>query len=177
MPESLTSRGAPPVPSCAALRTSILAARDERQARLDALFPAAFPATLMLSLNLPGELKGGERASRLYGWGEKLLIAALPVLPLLCGSDALGPYGIFHIALDAVDTKRMAMELESGHPAGRLLDLDVFDDAGRQVDRSSLGLAPRPCLLCPEPALACIRTQRHSSLALQAEAERVIDAL
>ena len=166
-----------PTAPLSALRAALLTARDQRQARLDALFPTPFPATLMLSLNLPGDRKSGERASRLFDWGEKALLAALPVVLVAHGTDALGPFGLYRSTLNARQVKRLGIRLESGHPAGRLLDLDIFNHAGQSVDRSGLGLRPRSCLLCPEPALACIRAQRHSSEALQAVAEAVIDAL
>ena len=37
----------------------------------------------------------------------------------------------------------------------------MYDPAGRQLDRAALGLAPRACLLCPAPAVECIRLGRH----------------
>jgi holo-ACP synthase len=163
--------------SYAALRTSLLAARDARQALLDALFPAAHPALLMLSLNLPGDEKGGARAERLFAWGERALCAALPVLLLQRGRDVLGPFALFRSELAAWELKPLAIALESGHPAGRLLDLDVYDACGRPLDRRGLGLAPRRCLLCPEPAVACIHAQRHGYQELMARAGEIIDDL
>jgi holo-ACP synthase len=164
--------------SCAALRNSLLAARDRRQALLDGLFPLPLPAALMLSLNLPGERKTGERAERLFAWGERALVAALPTLQLLeRDRDALGPFALFLAPLAAEAAKRLAIAVEQGEPAGRLLDIDVFDAAGRPVDRASLGLPPRSCLICPEPALACIRAGRHTSSSLQQQVQSVIDAL
>ena len=163
--------------SYAALRTSLLAARDARQALLDALFPAAHPALLMLSLNLPGDEKGGGPAELLFAWGEAALRAALPVLLLQHGRDALGPFALFRSESSARQLKPLAIALESGHPAGRLLDIDVYDACGRPVDRASLGLAPRPCLVCPEAAVACIHARRHSYHELQARVQQIIEAL
>ena len=177
MRKDFTIAACPAAPQHASLRASLLAAREERQARLDELFPAPYPATVMLSLNLPGDAKGGERAGRLFAWGEQALAAALEVHPLFRGWDALGPFGLYRCGFDAVLVKRSCIRVESSHPAGRLLDLDIFDHAGRPVDRSGLGIAPRSCLLCPEPALACIRAERHASAELQARAHQVIDAL
>ena len=163
--------------SYAALRISLLAARDQRQALLDRLFPAPFPTVLMLSLNLPGEQKTGERAERLFAWGERELGSALPVVLARRGCDALGPYALYRLPLDPAEAKRLAMGVESGHPAGRLLDLDIYDATGRALDRAALGFPPRACLLCGEAALACIRAGRHTSQALKDQTDRVIDAL
>jgi holo-ACP synthase len=163
--------------SYAALKISLLAARDQRQALLERLFPADFPTILMLSLNLPGDAKTGERAEQLFVWGEQALDGALSVRRILQGSDALGPFALYHSPLPARETKLIAMEVESGHPAGRLLDLDIYDASGLQLGRAGLGFPPRNCLLCADTALACIRGGRHSSKALKAQAHMVIDAL
>ena len=160
-----------------ALRNSLLKARDQRQALLNSMFSDSFPATVMLSLNLPGEEKTGERAERLFRWGEQSLIEALPILEAYRKSDELGPFALYRTEMDAREAKLLAISLESGHPAGRLLDLDIYDAAGQPVDRAALKLPPRPCLLCPEAALSCIREKRHTSDALKERAQMVIDAL
>lgn len=160
-----------------ALRNSLLEARDRRQALLDGLFPCGAPATLMLSLNLPGAQKTGARAERLFAWGEAALLAALPVVRLLYDSDRLGPFAIFRCEIEVLQAKRIAVALESGEPAGRLLDLDVYQNRGQAVHRTEIGALPRDCLLCPQPALACIRAKSHTSEALKAQAHMVIDAL
>jgi holo-ACP synthase len=163
--------------SYTALRNSLLAARDRRQGLLDNLFPSSYPTTLMLSLNLPGEHKTGERAERLFAWGEQGMTGALAAVVTGRGSDALGPFALYCSSLGPREAKRLAVALESGHPSGRLLDLDVFNAQGHPVDRASLGLPPRTCLLCPEAALACIRAGRHSGAELHAQVQRLIDAL
>ncbi|QWV93122.1 citrate lyase holo-[acyl-carrier protein] synthase [Geomonas oryzisoli] len=160
-----------------ALRNSLLAARDRRQELLDGLFPTPFPATVMLSLNLPGPEKSGARAERLFAWGEEALLAALKVTPALRGSDALGPFAIYHTRLPATQVKRLGIALETRHPAGRLLDLDIYDHSGKQVGRAELDIAPRSCLICCEPALACIHAKRHSTEELVLKTRAVIDAL
>jgi holo-ACP synthase len=162
-----------------ALRNSLLAARDRRQALLEGWFPTPAPAqaTVMLSLNLPGDEKTGERAERLFKWGEGVLLEALPILEAFRRSDQLGPFALYRTRVAAREAKLLAIALESGHPAGRLLDLDIYDLLGQPLSRAALQLAPRGCLICAEPALACIRAQRHTSEALMARAHMVIDAL
>ena len=161
----------------AALRDSLLKARESRQALLDDLFPTPFPATVMLSLNLPGPAKTGARAERLFEYGEKALLEALRVHSSVRGCDELGPFALYRSGLHATQLKRLAINLESTHPAGRLLDIDIFDHLGRQLGRDELHIPPRSCLLCGEPALACIHAKRHSSIELMRRAHAVIDAL
>ena len=160
-----------------ALRNSLLEARDRRQALLNSMFAESFPATVMLSLNLPGDEKTGERAERLFRWGEQSLIEALPILEVYRKSDQLGPFALYRSNMDPREAKLLTIALESGHPAGRLLDLDIYDAAGQPVDRAALKLPPRTCLLCQEAALSCIREQRHTSDALKERVKMVIDAL
>jgi holo-ACP synthase len=163
--------------SYTALRNNLLAARDRRQGLLGSLFPSRYPALLMLSLNLPGEHKAGERAERLFAWGERALTGAAALVVTGRGSDALGPFALYCSPLKPREVKLLAIAVESGHPAGRLLDLDVFDALGRPVDRASLGFPPRTCLLCAEAAVACIRAGRHTDRELQAQVQRLLDAL
>jgi holo-ACP synthase len=163
--------------SCAALRSELLAARDRRQELLDGLFPSESASILMLSLNLPGPCKTGPYADRLFYWGEQALLAALPVIVVQRRNDALGPFALYQAQQPPGSVKRVSMDLENRGAAGRLLDLDIYDHSGQVVDRASLGFPPRTCLLCPDAAVACIRAQRHTSAALQAQAFKVIDAL
>lgn len=162
---------------CDALRNSLLQARDGRQALLDGLFPTPFPATVMLSLNLPGPEKTGIRAERLFASAEKALLAVLRVHATVRGCDELGPFALYRSRLQATQVKRLGIVLESTHPAGRLLDFDIYDHTGRQLGRAALNLPPRQCLLCPEPAVACIHAKRHATEELVLRARAVIDAL
>ena len=160
-----------------ALRISLLEARDRRQALLDELFPTPSPATVMLSLNLPGAAKSGERAERLFEWGEKALLGVLKTVATVRGSDELGPFALYRTRLQSTQVKRLGIALESMHPAGRLLDLDIYDHDGKALSRTELDIAPRSCLICSEPALSCIHAKRHTTEELMLRARAVIDAL
>jgi holo-ACP synthase CitX len=140
----------------------ILRARDERQEALLQALNAGHPATLFLSLNIPGREKTPPGAEACFLWVFGRVEAAFPAAVYLSSSfDALGPYRILGLDGDPLSSKRQCIELETGHPSARLIDLDVYTPAGRQVDRSSLGLAARPCLVCDQRAVDCIRIQRH----------------
>ena len=77
-------------------------------------------------------------------------------------SDALGPFAIIALEIDPSEVKKACIALETAHPAARLIDLDVYSAAGVQIDRASLGIAARPCLVCQSAAVDCIRRKRHS---------------
>ena len=74
---------------------------------------------------------------------------------------ALGPYAIVRLNMDPREVKARCVAIEASHPAARLIDLDVYSIDGVQVDRGSLGLPPRICLLCDHSAVECIRLKRH----------------
>jgi holo-ACP synthase len=144
------------------LRNDIIRTRDRRQALLGRHLAVGYPATLFLSLNIPGAIKNPPGAAKLFSWALGRLAEALPGLAVLETSiDLLGPYAVLGINQSVDDVKRRCMALETSQPAARLVDLDVYDSHGRQIDRAALSLPPRPCLICDRTAVECIRLGRH----------------
>jgi holo-ACP synthase len=141
---------------------SILAARDRRGEMLETHLAQVRQALLFLSLNIPGAEKKPLGSGRLISWAKTLICGAFPEAEeLIAGDDALGPFAIYHVNQEAVSVKQRCIHLENGYPAARLIDLDVFDRDGRQIGRSALGITPRSCLVCPLPAVNCMRLGRH----------------
>jgi holo-ACP synthase len=77
------------------------------------------------------------------------------------GTGADGPFLLMVSPLPGVTLKRMAVRLEREHPLGRLADIDILTPAGEPLSRADLGLAPRACFLCGEPAALCRRRRQH----------------
>jgi holo-ACP synthase len=145
------------------LRNNILAARDRRQELLEGYLAQGAPATMFLSLNIPGPDKNLPGVRGLFAWALQSLAVGFPGQTLERQSDdGLGPCGIMRLELAAPEVKQRCLAVETAHPFCRLLDLDVYDARARQVDRASLGLPPRPCLVCGLPAGECIRLGRHT---------------
>jgi holo-ACP synthase CitX len=159
----------------AGLRNRILAARDARQELLSRASRQGGSAVVFLSLNLPGEDKSPPGMWGLFRWAGSTLTEALPGwIERHRGFDALGPFALFTGEGEAASVKRRCMELEAAHPIARLIDFDVYDGGGRSIDRNLLGLPPRECLLCPEPARECIRLQRHGGGELKAKVHELL---
>jgi holo-ACP synthase len=115
-----------------------------------------------LSLAVPGAEKAPPGAGALFAWAVASLAAALPgARRVHAAADALGPFELWRTAEDARAVKRRCVALEEASPAARLLDLDVYSPEGTPVDRASLDLPARRCLVCGEPARDCIRTRHH----------------
>lgn len=140
-----------------------LDARDRRQDALAQALSAGQPATVLLSLNIPGFDKAPPGSEALFILMlDRLFRTFSGLLTLEKGSDRLGPYAIMALDLDPVALKKCCIALETSPPAARLVDIDVYSADGNQIDRRSLGYAARPCLVCNEPAVECIRVKRHS---------------
>ena len=161
--------------SSARLRNSLLTARDRRQTIMEQQLQACSPTTLMLSLNLPGPDKNPPGAEALFLGMLESLAADFPDRVILVReSDPLGHWALIGLDRNAADVKRHCMALEEALPAGRLVDLDVFDRLGKQISRSALGLSQRTCLVCQQPAVDCIRLARHSAAALSEKRDELL---
>lgn len=161
--------------SSARLRNSLLAARDRRQALIDRHLRDGHPSLLMLALNIPGPDKQRTGTAGLFALASERLGVLFPGLELLeRESDPLGPWGLFALSQQPRDAKRSCVGLEESLPAGRLVDLDIYDGDGNQIDRSSLDLPPRSCLLCHRPARECIRLGRHPYDELSAKTDELL---
>jgi len=142
---------------------SFLNSRDQRQAALSKVLLEAHSATLFLSLNIPGENKTPSGSAALFSWALRELSFAFPCLSnRVSGRDALGPYAIVALSVEPLEAKQSCIAIEESHPAARLIDIDVYSQNGVQIDRASLLLSGRACLICAEPAVECIRIKRHS---------------
>lgn len=139
-----------------------LAAREARQELLSRALSAGRPATLFVSLNLPGPDKWPPGSTGLFLWGcEQIAETFHGSLLLAADRDALGHLALRVLDADPLAVKRLCIGIEERHPAARLLDLDVYSSETSQIGRASLGLPARRCLVCDQPAVECIRVKRH----------------
>lgn len=140
----------------------LLAARDGRQEALARHLAGGAFATVTLALNVPGANKLRPGADGLFEWARATLCAAFPGWQdLSVRRDALGPFALVHVPVAAAEAKTRCLRIEARRPFARLVDLDVYDGQGRQIDRARLGLPARRCLACGESAAECIRLGRH----------------
>ena len=161
--------------SYAELRSSILAARERRQELLDERISGGYAATVFLSLNIPGVEKSTPGASALFSWALRSILAEFPDAENPVQScDQLGHHAVISLKREAVEVKRRCIFLENANPFARLVDLDVYCANGRPVERAKLGMPPRPCLLCRQPAVECIRLQRHGATELAGRRDELL---
>jgi triphosphoribosyl-dephospho-CoA synthase len=155
------------------LRADLLEARDARQASAQSALGRGV-SILMISANMPGADKHRPGVARMLSRALDSLQGAIGLEMLESPRDRLGP---FHLAVSRAapaDAKRAALAIEAASPSGRLLDLDVYGPDGGQLDRAGLGLPPRPCLVCGEPARECILLRRHGERELLARVDELL---
>jgi len=153
----------------AKLKTKLLAVREQREQRRLHIHSHLQQPLVQISLNIPGPNKMPPGAEKLFSWGLRQVLDLLPSVESCShGHDLLGPWTLLGTDRNAELIKQQTVELENETPAGRLIDIDIYDHNGRQLGRRELGFPPRRCLVCGEPAVDCIRQQRHSEKELKA---------
>ena len=157
----------------------LLESRDRRAARQQELL-AAFPGRSLVCLTVqpPGPVKRCAESLVVGGAGVQALLERfsgrldhLEIRDLDTGYEA---YAL--LPLPPREVKRACCGIEDTHPLGRLMDLDVLSAGDPSpLGRETLGLAPRKCLLCDQPARYCMRAGTHEKAALLARAKQMVN--
>lgn len=150
----------------------VLASREARQARQRRLMAGYGRPILSLSMVSPGEIKTSEfiRTAAIAGAeaaSRQLAVASWPVLHQRRYFKLTGPEAVWVVDTAPDRLKRLMVELEDGHPLGRIWDLDVVGLDGRPLSRVQFGLPARRCLVCEGAAADCARSRRHPLPVLQ----------
>lgn len=172
--------------------------------RMDAAGTGAGACLVAAGLSIPGAQKRLPGSRDALATAVDLLVERLHAacIPAGIATDGAGVLAVDHPAEDGLGpflavradggpeaVKRICVGLEETLAWGRVLDLDVYavepaePPAGaapgsrpalRQVSRAALGLPPRPCLLCGEPARECILLRRHGPDPLRQRTEQLL---
>lgn len=74
-----------------------------------------------------------------------------------------GPVMFFSTSSPPEFIKKFCVIAEESIPGARLLDVDVTGNTGEVIGREQLGLPPRKCFICSNPAHICVSRRLHSS--------------
>lgn len=69
---------------------------------------------------------------------------------------------LLNVDTSPAQLKKIAVDIETNHPLGRLVDIDILDLNNHTLSRTELGAAPRRCFICSAPAHNCVRSRKHS---------------
>lgn len=159
----------------AELKNSILKARQQRWDNLMMLTETCTNGCIAaITGNAPGAVKDSPALRELIGHAEKGMAKSAQALTIGSYGDAAGYVVFMHCPLSIKEAKEIAVVIETAHEWNRLLDIDIYGAQGAAADRRSMGLAPRKCLLCGEPAADCIRIQKHDYCDIVRETERLL---
>lgn len=154
---------------------AVLNAKEELVQKQIALLVEKPNATLLsLGLNIPGPIKNNQRLSRFFEteWQnleQQLAQAKLVYSAPIMQSTDTGPHLLTLIEASGIEVKKLTVQCEQSHPAGRILDADVLvaEPKLQSISRTDLGFTARQCLICKRDAKECGRNRTHSVLAMQ----------
>ena len=157
--------------------SQMLAARDRRVERQNALLRQYGLPLVSFTLNIAGPVKNSPDIRRLFSLGRELLLDQLlrvkaPLKHREETDEETGCEGLYVVDAEPAALKALCCELEERTQAGRLFDLDVLCPDGRKLDRPR----PRRCLICGGDAKDCARSRTHSVPELQAKTRQIIRA-
>lgn len=155
---------------------AILSNKEERVKRQKEFLSRFDGASLIsLSINTPGAIKLSCESLSIYAEAvEAIKSHALPILHTYEQKSLTGAEAIWVIQADATYLKTLTCKIESTHPLGRFMDIDVIDTQGVSLSRKALGYERRKCFVCEEDAFICARSQKHT---IQELNQRILEAL
>ena len=159
--------------------TDVLTAREQRAMRQQALLTRFHQPVLSLTLVTPGPVKDsiGYRhvmAEALREGDQLLWRRGWKVLSREVHWLDTGPEALWAVEQEAQTVKAAVVELEDGHPLGRLWDFDVIASSGEPLSREASGAPARKCLICQQPSRLCGRSRQHSLPELTTQIEKMM---
>lgn len=133
----------------------------------------------VLTLRMPSCLRSD---LRMASWAlcfhadflETLHVRGIPIAHKEFNISADGPECYYIVRCAASLLKDVAVEWETSHSCGELIDLDVMDSECRVISRNELGYQSRKCLLCEQEAAICSSTQSHPLISLTQRIEEIL---
>lgn len=145
----------------------ILESREARRDKQLKLINRYNNSLISFTLNIPGMIKDSEIYRNIHKEGIKAIIKTLDdqAINILYNEEIhknTGSEGYIVVDMDAMDLKKVIVDIEENHPLGRIFDIDIFDFNHKQLSRKDLGSNPRRCLLCDNDATVCMRSKSHT---------------
>ena len=157
----------------------MLDAREQRALRQQELLARYQMPMVCFTMNIPGPVKNNSLCRQGFELGKQYLkehLDSLKIHPTFFTevSQPTGNEAYYLLDQDYLLVKEITCGIEDSVPLGRLFDMDVLKPNGEKVDRQELGLPPRPCLICGEPAKICARSRAHTVEQLQAKTWKIL---
>ncbi len=143
----------------------ILLAREERIEFQENLMRKYKMPILVIRVNYPGINKDNEFSQGIMGIIEGRISEMFSsfIQYKKTTTTAEGPLVTMCINKKVRDIKAITLDIEDKHLLGRCVDIDVYDENGRDISREEFGLSMRKCYICDDIAHVCVRSKKHSS--------------
>lgn len=140
----------------------ILDAREKRSYLQEKLIKKFNLPILVIRANYPGIDKNNKTTKFIVEtlYHELLLKFSYTNLEKIDSFEGL--IYILSFEISPSDLKKIAIEMETSHPLGRLVDIDILNLQNHTLSRTDLGYAPRKCFICSSLAHNCVRSKKHS---------------
>ncbi len=146
--------------------TEILDAKEQRVQRQKEFLQQG-ETLICFTLNIPGACKRCDLFDRGFQRGCELIVQQLewhriPIKKqeIICQNAGCELYILCET--EALQIKRLMLQIEENDDFGRVLDIDVLRSDGSKISRSDVGMPARRCLLCGEQASVCGRSRAHT---------------
>lgn len=155
----------------------LLVSREKRAAMQKQLLEAHHCPLVCFTVVMPGKEKLNGDSRFLFERGCEEIERAISDSPVFFLTEQIKKTGCeayFSVGLDEWELKKRMIEIEEGHPLGRLFDIDVISLSGRPLSRAEYGLPERKCLICGDLSAVCAKARKHSTEEIRAVISEMI---
>lgn len=121
-----------------------------------------------ITSNIPGKVKYFAETVDLVYWVLEKMRQCIRSANFVLHEERIyhsrtGLNALIAVAGSAHKLKEFGLSIEEEPKYGRLIDIDVFDAGGQQINRVSQRLSERKCYVCDNSAIQCMRSKAHAN--------------
>lgn len=140
--------------------SELLDARESRARMQKELILKHKAPLICFTMNVAGPTKTSPSIERAFSEGARQIREKISPYSALCWLDIReksGPVLFSSVSAPPKKLKALMVEIEEGHPLGRLFDIDVLDTDGKKITRE----CERGCIVCGAAGRACAAGRLH----------------
>ncbi|MGB6129747.1 MAG: citrate lyase holo-[acyl-carrier protein] synthase [Psychrilyobacter sp.] len=141
---------------------NILDARENRAYLQEELIKKFNLPLLVIRANYPGTNKNNKITKYIIKTISKTILSNISPTNIKIIDSFEGVVYLLSIDNFPTELKKMTVNIETIHPLGRLVDIDILDLNNHTLSRTELGYFPRKCFICCDLAHNCVRSRKHS---------------
>jgi len=141
---------------------NILDAKESRAYLQEDLIKKFNLPLLVIRANYPGIDKNNKITKYIIEIISKTILSNISPTNTKIIDSFEGVIYLLSIDKSPTELKKMTVDIETTHPLGRLVDIDILDLNNHTLSRTELGYLPRKCFICSNLAHNCVRSRKHS---------------